>query len=218
MSIEKKLSSSAYLSRLAKLSDLKPVLTSESLSAALGQICDALNTHQFADLDVAQLELLQAKSDFNYVWAQAEISRALSQPETRVRWQTQFAEVTIDFALKLAWLTIAPKHKAITDRVIESEGNVPGLFIFGMGKLGGYDLNFSSDVDLVAYFDSKVLPVPEMLGKSYICHQVLQVLSKLLSQAGASNFVWRVDWRLRPNASATTLAMSVDAAEDYYFL
>ena len=94
---------------------------------------------------------------------------------------------------------------------------MPGLFIFGMGKLGGYDLNFSSDVDLVAYFDPDVLPVAEMLGKSYICHQVLQKLTQLLTQKGSSNFIWRVDWRLRPNASATTLAMSTVAAEDYYF-
>jgi len=38
-----------------------------------------------------------------------------------------------------------------------------------------------------------------------------------LNQKGSSNFIWRVDWRLRPNASATTLAMSTIAAEDYYF-
>lgn len=216
MSIEDQLSSSPYLSRLSTLSQLRPPLDSKSLASSLSLICNDLQEYRFDDLETAQSELLQAKSNFNYVWSLAEVSRALSQPELG-RWQTQFAEVTIDFALKLAWLTVAPKHKIITNAVVESGGNFPGLFIFGMGKLGGYDLNFSSDVDLVAYFDPRILAVPEVLGKSYVCHQVLQVLTKLLSQAGASNFVWRVDWRLRPNASATTLAMSVDAAEDYYF-
>lgn len=221
MSLEEQLASSPYLRRLATLSELRPSLETSALASALSNICDSLQEYAFDKLSIDDLEaterfLLQAKSDFNYVWSLTEVSRALSQPELG-RLQTQFAEATIDFALKLAWLTVAPKHKTITQNVLDLGGHVPGLFVFGMGKLGGYDLNFSSDVDLVAYFDPQVLPVPEVLGKSYVCHQVLQALTKFLSQGGASNFVWRVDWRLRPNASATTLAMSVHAAEDYYF-
>ncbi|MBT8114467.1 MAG: hypothetical protein KJP04_03760 [Arenicella sp.] len=42
-------------------------------------------------------------------------------------------------------------------------------------------------------------------------------MTKLLGQNGASDFIWRVDWRLRPNASATTLAMSTTAAHEYYY-
>ncbi|MFT6098926.1 MAG: glutamate-ammonia-ligase adenylyltransferase [Arenicella sp.] len=220
MSIEDQLSASQYLARLSKLSELEPSELSSAkpaeLSSALSKICHDLKSYIFEDLEHAESILLQAKSDFNYLWAIAELSSSLTQPQLG-RWQTQFAEVTISFALKLAWLKIAPKHKAITQSVVDANGEVAGLFIFGMGKLGGHDLNFSSDVDLIAYFDPQVIPVPEVLGKSYVCHQVLQSLSKILSQAGASNFIWRVDWMLRPNASATTLAMSVNAAEDYYF-
>ena len=216
MPIKDKFNSSPYLSRLHAPSGLDLALEETALEWSLSRILNDLREYHFDDLSDAQSVLLQSKSDFNYVWSLAEVSRCLSQPALG-RWQTQFAEVTIEYALKLAWLTIAPKHKAITDTVVESGGNVAGLFIFGMGKLGGYDLNFSSDVDLVAYFDPAILSVPDVLGKSYVCHQVLQELTKILSQAGASNFVWRVDWRLRPNSSATTLAMSVEAAEDYYF-
>lgn len=216
MLIDDQLNASQYLSRLKTLSALRPALESTELSSSLSQICEHLKDYLIEDLDNAESILLQAKSDFNYVWSIAEISGSLSQPQLG-GWQTQFAEVTISFALRLAWLKIAPKHKAITQLVLDTHGDVPGLFIFGMGKLGGYDLNFSSDVDLVAYFDPLVIPVPAVLGKSYVCHQVLQALTKLLTQAGAPNFIWRVDWRLRPNASATTLAMSVAAAEDYYF-
>ncbi len=216
MVIENQIASSPYLSRLAEQCSFKPELNAESLVLSLSKVCDGLQGYQFDDLEAAQSFLLDAKTDFNYLWSLAEISRALDQPELG-RWQTKFAEITISFALRLSWLIIAPKHKAISEQLISSQGAVAGLFVFGMGKLGGNDLNFSSDVDLVAYFDPRILPVPEMLGKSYVCHQVLQTLTKLLTQGGASNFIWRVDWRLRPNASATTLAMSVDAAEDYYF-
>ncbi len=216
MSIEDQFACSTYLTRLAVLSDCKPAIEPESLSSTLEQLCDGLQDYEIQDLETAESFLLKAKSDFNYVWSLAELTRSFSQPELG-RWQTRFAEATIDYALRLAWLTIAPKHRVIHSMIEESRGDIKGLFVFGMGKLGGYDLNFSSDVDLVAYFDPQVLAVPEVLGKSYVCHQVLQVLTKLLTQGGASNFVWRVDWRLRPNASATTLAMSVEAAEDYYF-
>ncbi len=210
---------SPYLTRLARETSRQIDLDTfrgNHARVELERICSHLESSQIDDLESAKTALLKSKTDFNYVWSVAELSQQLSQPALG-RWQTRFAEVSIAFALRLAWLTVAPKHKAIINMVAANQGNVPGLFIFGMGKLGGGDLNFSSDVDLVAYFDPTVLAVPEMLGKSYVCHQVLQSLTKLLSQGGASNFVWRVDWRLRPNASATTLAMSVDSAEDYYF-
>jgi len=109
------------------------------------------------------------------------------------------------------------KHKALGKVPEFVNGTVTGLFVFGMGKLGGYDLNFSSDVDLVAYYDPELLPVPELLGRSYICQRILLKLTKVLGQGGRSNFIWRVDWRLRPNASANTLAMSTEAAIEYYF-
>jgi len=223
-SIVRQIEASAYLSRLrSEASDLQGLdslddnsLTYARLDTKLSELCSALEVLQVDELSAAESALIQYKTDFNYVWSLAELSRLHSQPELGA-WQTRFAEVSIGFALRLAWLTIAPKQKAITTMVQDCLGRVPGLFVFGMGKLGGSDLNFSSDVDLVAYFDPDVLQVPEVLGKSYVCHQVLQTMTKLLNQGGASNFIWRVDWRLRPNASATTLAMSVDAAQDYYF-
>ncbi len=215
-----KISASSFLSRQAELSQyslsqfesLKP----EVFVSTLGEICEGLDYPEVGDLEQSEQALLQAKVDFSFVWSIAELTRSLNQPGLG-RWQSQFAQSSINYALKLAWLKVAPKHRMLSQQIVDQQGDVPGMFIFGMGKLGGYDLNFSSDVDLVAYFDPDVLPVPDTLGKSYVCHQVLQVLTQLISQSGQSNFVWRVDWRLRPNASATTLAMSVAAAEDYYF-
>lgn len=184
--------------------------------ATFAEVCQALERYRIDDINQAEAFLLDCKSRFALAWSLAELC-SYGERSERGRWQTTFAETTIDFALRIAWLSIAAKHKAIAKIVRDAEGRLPGQFIFGMGKLGGYDLNFSSDVDLVAYFDPAELPVPEILGKSYICHQVLQKLTQCLGQGGDANFVWRVDWRLRPNASANTLAMSVEAARQYYF-
>ena len=95
--------------------------------------------------------------------------------------------------------------------------DVPGLFILGLGKLGGFDLNFSSDVDIIAYYDPDILPISENLGQSYVVNKVLKTLSQILKPRNNSNFVWRVDWRLRPEASTTQLAIPIDMAQDFYF-
>lgn len=226
LSLENKLNASVYLQKLvSKNSDAASgidfaaavgIASLDEVEKRIESICQELKSDLQSADDYLEQNLLNAKAQFALVWSLAELQN-LGTSEQRGRWQTEFAEVSIDFALRLAWLKVGQKHKALAKLVSDSNGKMPGLFIFGMGKLGGNDLNFSSDVDLVAYFDPQKTPVPETLGKSYICHQVLQVLTKLLGQGGASNFVWRVDWRLRPNASATTLAMSTLAAEDYYF-
>ena len=163
----------------------------------------------------AEQYLIRQKKLFSFHWAKLQLVEHLSRKELGY-WQSHFADLSIQFALKLATRVVIKKHASLIKH-IDHNFTLPGLFILGMGKLGGNDLNFSSDVDLVAYFDPDQLPVPDALGKSYVCHQVLQALTKILGQQGRSDFIWRVDWRLRPNASATTLAMSTAAASDYYF-
>jgi len=99
--------------------------------------------------------------------------------------------------------------------------NIPkhpdGLFILGLGKLGGLDLNFSSDVDLVAFYDPVILPIPISMGQTYVVDKVLKKLGQILNPRNKPKFIWRVDWRLRPESSASQLAMSVDMARDFYF-
>jgi len=217
-SLTERISSSQYLSNVERqYPDVSRSEATDSL-IVLERICAQLMSSNLAEMELAEAEqqLVELKAKFAYAWSVAELE-GIGTQEERGRWQTRFAEVSIDYALNLAWLHVAKKQKVVQNLLDENAGRIPGLFIFGMGKLGGYDLNFSSDVDLVAYFDPQALAIPEMLGKSYICHQALQHLTRILSQGGASHFIWRVDWRLRPNASATTLAMSTDAAEDYYF-
>lgn len=95
--------------------------------------------------------------------------------------------------------------------------HVPGLFILGLGKLGGLDLNFSSDVDLIAYYDPDTLPVPKHVGQSYVVNKVLKTMGQILKPRNSPDFIWRVDWRLRPESSASQLSMSTNMAQDFYF-
>lgn len=168
-----------------------------SLEALLAQVSEA-----------SAEDLLGLKSQFSLGLARTEFA---SFDEIGEIW-SRFADKTIDRALALAWTETAKRH-----RLKLPEGNIPGLFILGLGKLGGRDLNFSSDVDLIAFFDGDTLPVPEHMGQAFVASDVCKRLTQILQPRNQPNFVWRVDWRLRPESSGTGLAISTAKAETFYF-
>ena len=121
------------------------------------------------------------------------------------------AERHIEAALTAAW-----QENKLGKAYAAQDGPTPGLFILGLGKLGGEDLNFSSDIDLVAFYDAKTLPVPEMVGREHVCAQVLRTFNQLIDGSSSGAFAWRTDWRLRPDPSVTDLAMSTDAGLEFF--
>ena len=148
----------------------------------------------------------------NYV----EALRQGTCPEAQGKDWAGFAQGQLDTALKTAWHTNKQAH-SYAQKIDVPEGPIPGLFILGLGKLGGRDLNFSSDVDLIAFYDVARLPVPEGVGREHICAQVLRTFIKLIDGHTQGAFAWRTDWRLRPDPSVTDLAMSTHAGLDYFF-
>jgi len=153
-------------------------------------------------------ELISLKARFSLALAQTDF--ATFDEQGRV-W-SEFADSTIDRALQIAWTEAGKRHRLKLPR-----GRVPGLFILGLGKLGGKDLNFSSDVDLLAFYDPLTLPVPENKGQAYIASDVCKRVTQILQPRNAPDFIWRVDWRLRPESSGTSLAISTEKAETFYF-
>lgn len=158
--------------------------------------------------------LRQAKSNFALALSVADLEGQLDTRTVGER-QSEFAEKSVDLALKSAWVDAAVR-KLCRDLPTPGE-TVPGLFVLGLGKLGGRDLNFSSDVDLIAFFDNELVPVAPMQGKADVCARVLRRMGKTLTGSGLHELIWRVDWRLRPESSATQIAMSSTAALDYYY-
>lgn len=101
---------------------------------------------------------------------------------------------------------------------LDSAGNPQRLVVLAMGKLGAWELNFSSDIDLIFTFPED----GEIEGsKRHTTHQQFfvklgQRLIKLIDHHSADGFVFRVDMRLRPFGDASPLAISFDALEHYY--
>ena len=91
-----------------------------------------------------------------------------------------------------------------------------GYIVLAMGKMGGYELNFSSDIDLMIFFDPSVSALTPRLEAVPFFARLTRELVKLLQERTADGYVFRVDLRLRPDPSSTQIAISTDAALNYY--
>lgn len=92
------------------------------------------------------------------------------------------------------------------------------LMILAMGKFGGYELNFSSDIDLIFFYPSEgeTSGGRRTSSNSRFFQKVGVSIIKLLNEPTENSFVFRVDMRLRPYGDSGNLVMSVEQAEDYY--
>ncbi len=91
-----------------------------------------------------------------------------------------------------------------------------GYIVLGMGKLGAQELNYSSDIDLIVVYDPEVISTTAPLKLQQNLVRLTRNLIHLLSERTEDGYVFRTDLRLRPDPSATPLAISVEAAERYY--
>ena len=91
-----------------------------------------------------------------------------------------------------------------------------GFFVLGIGKLGGYELNYSSDVDLILLYDAAVVRGAAPAGAQPFFVRLARDLVRILEERTGDGYVFRTDLRLRPDPASTPLAMSVAAALTYY--
>jgi len=126
---------------------------------------------------------------------------------------TSLAEICIGTALTHATVELEPRF----GQAISSTGAPMQLAVIGMGKLGGGELNFSSDVDLIlCYAEGGETKGPRSLSFEEYFTRIGQRLAQLLGDVTAAGFVARVDYRLRPFGTAGRVAWTFDAMEHYY--
>ncbi len=101
---------------------------------------------------------------------------------------------------------------------MNSEGEAQKLIILGMGKLGGRELNFSSDIDLIFTYPDhgETVGARRSIDNGQFFVRLGQRFIKALEQQTIDGFVYRVDMRLRPFGDAGALALSFASMEDYY--
>lgn len=115
-------------------------------------------------------------------------------------------------------------HEALVTRFGEPQsaaGQPQRLIVLGMGKLGGHELNVSSDIDLICLFAESGETTGNERGRGVVDNseffrRVAQTLTRLLNTTTADGFVYRVDTRLRPFGESGPLVMNLEGLENYY--
>jgi len=126
---------------------------------------------------------------------------------------SQLAECAINSALDY----LHPWQVEVNGEPVDSDGNSQRLIVIGMGKLGGGELNVSSDIDLIFAYESE----GETNGEQSISNQdfftrLAKKLIAAIDEITEDGFVFRVDMRLRPFGSEGALVSNLDALEAYY--
>ena len=91
-----------------------------------------------------------------------------------------------------------------------------GYIVLAMGKMGAHELDFSSDIDLMVFFDAGAAKLKPGLEPMSFYVGLTRDLVKILQERTPDGYVFRVDLRLRPDPASTQIAISADAALDYY--
>ena len=149
-----------------------------------------------------RVALLAAAAETAGVWSTAQSTAALSD----------LADVALDAGLAVLLRKAAEKGDVATGTVPETSG----LAIFALGKHGGRELNYSSDIDIVAFFDRERAALTDPGEATKIYSRMVQRLAVLMEDRVGGEYVFRTDLRLRPDPGSTPVAMSIEAALAYY--
>jgi [glutamine synthetase] adenylyltransferase / [glutamine synthetase]-adenylyl-L-tyrosine phosphorylase len=137
----------------------------------------------------------------------------LDEVEATLAGSTRLAETCLGCGLQALEGAFVQRHGRLLDRA----GRPQRLVVFALGKLGGGELNFSSDIDLVyAYPEAGESDGPRPLAAEDWCARLGRQLAKLLDERTAEGFCHRVDLRLRPFGNAGRVALSFGAMEQYF--
>ncbi|WP_312283383.1 bifunctional [glutamate--ammonia ligase]-adenylyl-L-tyrosine phosphorylase/[glutamate--ammonia-ligase] adenylyltransferase [Candidatus Igneacidithiobacillus taiwanensis] len=126
---------------------------------------------------------------------------------------SRLAEETLQWALDYGARRMAQRHGVARDEL----GQPVPFAVIGMGKLGGVELNLSSDIDLLfLYGATGESDGPLPLDNATYFQRLGQWLIRALAENRPEGFIFRVDMRLRPFGDAGPLCVTGDALEQYY--
>lgn len=126
---------------------------------------------------------------------------------------SHLADACIQYALDYLYRQACDKRGT----PVLANGKPQQLVVLGMGKLGAYELNYSSDIDLIfAYAEDGVLPDRKATTYGEFFTKLCQSLVKVLDEITVDGFVFRTDIRLRPYGDSGAIIMTFDGMESYY--
>jgi glutamate-ammonia-ligase adenylyltransferase len=151
----------------------------------------------------AEAALLIALADIGGVWPVTQV----------IDLQTRLANAAV--AISVDYLLADARRRGkleIIEPAHPARGS--GYIVLAMGKMGAGELNYSSDIDLIVFYDAAALSRGTEPAPFYL--RLTRRLVKLLQERTADGYVFRTDLRLRPDPASTQIAISTAAALDYY--
>jgi len=124
---------------------------------------------------------------------------------------TDFADAALGAALRFALADAARAGKWAGGGAESC-----GFFLLAMGKYGAGELNYSSDIDLIALFEPSAPGLPPGAEPTTFWVRIVRTLVALMQERTADGYVFRTDLRLRPDPGATSVALAAPAALLYY--
>ena len=121
-----------------------------------------------------------------------------------------------DHAVRLATAHLLQRSVARGDLAPPEEAGRSGYFVLALGKHGARELNYSSDIDLIVIYDPRRVRCQGRRSAREHMARITRDLVGVMQGRDADGYVFRTDLRLRPDAAATPLAVTLDFALDYY--
>jgi len=152
-----------------------------------------------------EVAFLIALADLGEVWTVDEVTRKLSEA----------ADLFLTLAVRFLFQRAAHAGQFLPRDPAAPEKH-SGLIILGMGKYGAHELNYSSDIDLIIFFDRDIAPLASHVEKAAFFVRLTRELVHIMQERTADGYVFRTDLRLRPDPGSTQAAISTEAAFRYY--
>lgn len=196
---------------IARASQHSPFLTRamernpESLTVLRRRGVDAAIADLMADVAEAPVgETLRIrKNALSMLLAIADLAGCLDVVQV-MRALSDFADGALDAALADIFARRSPGEP------------VRGFAVIALGKHGGQELNYSSDIDPIFIYDPATLPVKPREDPADAAQRIARQLIDIMSARDGLGYVFRMDLRLRPAAEVTPLAIPVEAALSHY--
>ena len=153
----------------------------------------------------SEAALLIAFCDIGGVWPVMQVTAGL----------TDLAVASVQSALRFLLQQEATRGRISPPNPDRAEEG-SGLIVLAMGKMGAGELNFSSDIDLIVFYDAAASSLSPDIEPQPFFVRLTQGLSRILQQRSGDGYVFRVDLRLRPDPASTPVAISIASALHYY--
>ena len=158
--------------------------------------------------------LRQQKLEGHVLIALGDLSGAFTTRDATL-WLSRLAEACVGTAVRFLLRDAHEAGKLKLPDLAHPEVN-SGWIILAMGKFGAFELNYSSDIDLIVFIDEHSPAIVDPYECVETFSRLTRRLVRILQDRTADGYVFRTDLRLRPDPGSTPLAIPVGAALNYY--